>query len=250
MTDAIADAASLILFGAPARPGAAPPLLMVERGTALAFAGGALVFPGGRVDPADRALALEYGDADAAPRIAAIRETIEETGIAPAITPEPTVATIAAWRAALASGAPLATVLAEAGCRLLLDRLVPFARWCPPAPLQKRIFDTRFYIAEAPTRSTPIADGGESVRALWLPAAAVLADAAAGRHRLVFPTRRNLERLAGQESFAAATAHALAHPNRTVTPHVETRDGEQWLCIADDLGYPITAETLATVTRG
>src|SRR6478752_2429270 len=61
-----------------------PELLIVERSAAMRFAGGALVFPGGRVDPGDHALAaLHGGDADdLAARIAAIRETIEEAGLA------------------------------------------------------------------------------------------------------------------------------------------------------------------------
>src|SRR6478735_6240795 len=63
----------------------APEVLMLERAAGMAFAGGALVFPGGRIDPGDHALAARLGatDADeAAARIAAIRETIEEAGIA------------------------------------------------------------------------------------------------------------------------------------------------------------------------
>ena len=55
----------------------------------MAFAAGALVFPGGRIDAADRELADELG-VDAA-AVAAMRETIEETavpvGLAPALTP-------------------------------------------------------------------------------------------------------------------------------------------------------------------
>ena len=35
------------------RPAGPPELLMVERAAGMAFAGGALVFPGGRIDPAD-----------------------------------------------------------------------------------------------------------------------------------------------------------------------------------------------------
>ena len=37
--------------------GGPPELLMVQRAKEMRFAGGAVVFPGGRVDPADRVLA-------------------------------------------------------------------------------------------------------------------------------------------------------------------------------------------------
>ena len=61
-------------------------VLMVERSHTMRFAGGAAVFPGGRVDPADRELAAMIGEGldpdDAAGRVAAIRETLEETGLA------------------------------------------------------------------------------------------------------------------------------------------------------------------------
>jgi hypothetical protein len=45
-------------------------------------------------------------------------------------------------------------------------------------------------------------------------------------------------------------AHALAHPLELVTPWLEVRDGEPYLCIPDHLGYPVTSQPLATVLRG
>ena len=63
---------------------------MIERTGPMAFAAGALVFPGGRIDKDDRSSAEGIAAfPDAAARIAAIRETIEETGIAPATAPQP-----------------------------------------------------------------------------------------------------------------------------------------------------------------
>src|SRR3546814_2600309 len=50
------------------------------------FAAGAVVFPGGRVDPDDYRVARLHGfgidEADGAARVAALRETLEETGLA------------------------------------------------------------------------------------------------------------------------------------------------------------------------
>src|SRR5436309_3774324 len=54
-------------------------VFMVARHHAIDFASGALVFPGGKVDPEDWALA--GGDEETAARIAAIRETYEECGV-------------------------------------------------------------------------------------------------------------------------------------------------------------------------
>ena len=72
-----------------------PEMLMVERAEGMAFAAGALVFPGGRIDEADRALGASAGDRCAA--VAAIRETVEETAVPVGLTPVPGPAT-QRWR--------------------------------------------------------------------------------------------------------------------------------------------------------
>ncbi len=87
------------------------------------------------------------------------------------------------------------------------------------------------------------------MRSLWAPAAQVLDDANCGRARIIFPTRRNLERLSLFSSFEEARADAERRPVRKVVPWIEDREGTQWLCIPDDLGYPVTAERLETARR-
>jgi 8-oxo-dGTP pyrophosphatase MutT (NUDIX family) len=243
-------AATLVLLRE--RAGGAPELLMVERAKAMAFAGGALVFPGGRVDPGDRLLAeTRGGDADEdAHRIAAIRETIEEAGLPIGLDPLPAPAALAKMRAALHEGAAFGAALAEAGAVLALDRLVPFARW-RPAHANMRIFDTRFYLARLPANApAPSVDRTENTRLLWATAADVLADADAGRATIIYPTRRNLERLALYGSYEEAVADARAHPIRTITPWTEDRDGRPHLCIPTDLGYPVAAEPMSGANRG
>ena len=109
-------AATLVLMRE-ADGGGPPELLVTERTGSMAFAAGALVFPGGRIDEDDHVTAARLGGGvpDAAARIAAIRETIEETGIAPAIDPPPAPETVAELRAALAGGATVSELLDEAG---------------------------------------------------------------------------------------------------------------------------------------
>lgn len=234
MDDAPIPAATVVVMRD--RANGPPDLLMVERSRAMAFAGGALVFPGGRVDPADVALG---GDDETAARIAAVRECIEEAGVAPGQAPPPDPATIAAIRA----GGGLGELAID------LDALVPFARWLPLG-MQHRIFDTRFYLARwVEGAPEPQVDATENTRLFWASAAEVLALAAEGRATIIFPTRRNLERLALFGSFDEAAAHARAHPVTTITPWSEMRDGIEHLCIPDELGYPVTAEPIATVRR-
>ncbi|WP_157218857.1 NUDIX hydrolase [Flavisphingomonas formosensis] len=254
MSDGPIPAATLILMRP--RHGLPPELLMVERSSAMVFAAGAMVFPGGRIDPGDHALAAAEAKRtgidrdDAAARIAAIRETVEETGVAIAIEPQPDAALVGHLRAALRDGSDFGALLAAHGLSLEIGRLAPFARWCPPPRLEKRTFDTRFYLAEAMHMTEAMPDGGESIRAIWMSAADAIADSDAGHHRVIFPTRRNLERLAQFSTLAEAAAQAEAIGITTITPFVEQRNGEQWLCISDGLGYPITGEPLATATRG
>ncbi|MDB5672118.1 MAG: hypothetical protein JWO25_3077 [Alphaproteobacteria bacterium] len=242
-------AATLILMR-PAADGGPPEILMLERTRTMAFAAGALVFPGGRIDPEDveAAAALAPGIEDSAARIAAIRETIEESGIAPCLSPAPDPATSAALRQGLAAGETLPALLAAFGLVLDLDALVPFARWCPSFAETRR-FDTHFYIAEAPAGAEPSIHAPEADRIFWASAEAVLADVAAGRAHAIFPTRRNLERLARFASLDEARAQALRLPVRRIVPHIETRDGRDWLCIPEDAGYPVTAEPLDEARR-
>lgn len=246
-------AATLVLFRD--RAGATD-LLFVERAKAMAFAGGALVFPGGRIDPGDHALALTVAGTspdqaeDMAARIAAIRETIEEAGMPIGLSPSPDEAMLAAIRAALHDGLSLGEALHETGVALDPEALIPFARW-RPAHAHARIFDTRFYLARLPEDAPdPVVDETENVRVFWATAQSVLDDADAGRVRIIFPTRRNLERLAQFASFEEARSHAAQYPIRTVSPWTEERDGETHLCIPNDLGYPVTSQLFTSVVRG
>jgi 8-oxo-dGTP pyrophosphatase MutT (NUDIX family) len=248
--DPIPAATLVIIRDSRGADGTPPELLMVERARAMAFAGGAMVFPGGRIDPGDRALAATMGvDDEGAARIAAIRETIEEAGVAIGLSPEPTAAQLATIRARLHAGTPFAAVLAEVDMILDLDRLIPFARWLPAHP-QMRIFDTLFFLARAPADTTASVDETENVRLIWTTAADLLAEADAARATIIYPTRRNLERLALFASYDDAVAQARAYPLRTITPFAEDRDGTPYLCIPDDLGYPVTAEPMGEAMRG
>lgn len=241
-------AATLVLMREAA--GGPPELLVTERTGQMAFAAGALVFPGGRIDADDHATAAPFALADAAARIAAIRETIEETGLAPGLTPAPdAAAAAAALREGILREEPFATLLATHGLALDLDALTPFARWCPNFRETRR-FDTLFFLAEAPAGAPePVVAEAEAVRAFWASAAEILAEVEAGAAHVIFPTRRNLERLAGFATIAEARADAARHPVARITPWLEDRAGAPHVCIPEGIGYPVTSEPLETARR-
>ncbi len=250
MVDTFIPAATLVLFR---ETGGVAEHLFVERAGTMSFAAGAIVFPGGRVDEGDRLIASHFPDLDpedAAARIAAIRETIEEAGVAVGFDELPDAALLATMRAQLLEGMVFADVVAAAGLRFDLSALSCFARWCPNMH-QTRNFDTRFYIARMP-EGAPMAsvDATENVRLFWGTAQSVLDDADAGRVQIIFPTRRNLERLATFGSLDAALAEIAVIAPAKIVPFFEVRDGAQYLCIADDRGYPVTSELMSSAIRG
>jgi 8-oxo-dGTP pyrophosphatase MutT (NUDIX family) len=248
MTDEPIPAATLVVVRE--RAEGPPELLMVERARGMAFAGGALVFPGGRIDEADRRLARPFGLADGAARVAAIRETIEETAVAVGVEPLPSFDDALAMQAALVDDRPFGELLDDAGLGLDLEALTPLARWLPNFHVTRR-FDTVFFVARAPDGDwQPSIIAGECSGAFWLTAADALERERGGDARLIFPTRRNLERLALHASFEAIRADATAHPTEPITPWVEEHLGERFITIPDGLGYPVTREKLDGLWRG
>ena len=250
----VIPAATLVIFRHAAQDNAPPELLFVQRSQKMRFAGGATVFPGGRIDPADytlaEALSAETGlsPGDLAARIAAIRETLEETGLAIGLAhPVSAAQAVEARRLCLTAGA-LAPVLAQMGWRLAPQALVPFARWCPH---WDGAFDTHFYLADLGGGAVDImVDGTENTRAFWMSAADALAQADTGEISVIFPTRRNLERLGQFASFAEAKTDAEAIPVRRITPATAQIDGVEWLTIPDGLGYPVLGQPVHSTKRG
>ncbi len=263
MTSILAATVILLRHG----PGGVPELLMVERDSKLAFAGGALVFPGGRIDEADIATArnpdLAFGfetldDTDAAARIACAREALEETGVLLTFGPAPDPVSLAEARAMLSEGpdsaeaCTFAALLAGLGHKVSAARFLPFARWEPPlaAPIKRR-FDTLFYLADAEqTASAAISpDGNEAVAIHWSTAQAVLDRAAKGEAALVFPTQCNLERLAQYATIEALMTATAAMAPPYIQPEIVTRDGEPWITIPEGKDYPVTAGRISSLRR-
>jgi 8-oxo-dGTP pyrophosphatase MutT (NUDIX family) len=160
------DAATVILL----RDGAGGlETLLLRRNSQIVF-GGMWVFPGGRVDEADRA-GLPPDDALGAARRAAVREAQEEAGL---IVPE----------------------------RLL----VPLSHWTPPPEAPKR-FLTWFFLAPAEAGPVTI-DQGEIHEHAWVRPADALARRDALEIDLAPPTWVTLHWLARHGAVEHALAEA------------------------------------------
>jgi len=186
--------------------------LLTHRPETMAFAGGAHVFPGGRVDPddADAAVAvrsvLSARDAAAAlggdlvptlalaAYVAAVRELFEEAGVLLAETAA-SADRIGAGRSALLRGdVTFAGLSDDLDLRLRTDRLIPLSRWVTPIPSPRR-FDTRFFAAALPDAVEPTFEGGEVAAHAWLRPTDALAAMADGLIVLWPPTSSTLQQL-------------------------------------------------------
>ena len=218
-------------------------VLMVRRHAKAVFAS-ALVFPGGAIEPGDYddGWAQLIDDPDGldrdehALRIAAIRETWEETGVLAARGSEgPETAPPVA-----VPGMPFHDLIEASGMRLALNLVQPFGHWVTPEQEPRR-FDTHFFVARMPSEQIAVSDGGETVEIEWVNPAAAVARTAAGDRSIIFPTLMNLSRLAESDDTSTALAAAASRPRYTVQPRIVTReDGSRIIAIPDEAGYALT----------
>jgi 8-oxo-dGTP pyrophosphatase MutT (NUDIX family) len=238
------------------RDGAASEIevFMMVRHYEIDFNSGALVFPGGSVDKGDQEIIArpelysggEGLDASSLSfRIAAIRETFEESGILLA-RPRGSSSLVEARRAAEIEAVHRAAlcedkttflkVITEHEMLLALDELVPYAHWITPEGMPKR-FDTWFFLAAAPPEQVGAHDGKESTDSIWVSPREALAGGESGRFKLPFPTTRNLIRLGKQGSVRTALDDARGRKVVTVMPVMTKLNGGRQLRIPLEAGY-------------
>lgn len=247
---------------------------MVRRHEGTAFMAGAHVFPGGRVEPADRdaddrwcdgiTFAAEQIEGMAtseaiAYHVAAARELFEEAGVLLARDATDGFVSLAGadvrsrfkhYRTDVHRGnLTFRAVLEREHLRLALDALIHFAHWVTP-PVDTRRFDTRFFVSRVPPQQTPAHDETETTHSVWMTAAGAIAAANADAILLPPPTWTTLRELERFESVADALA--WAHGRRVIRrePKAIESEGRRMLLMPGDPLHPDPAvEDLGGETR-
>lgn len=228
-------------------------VLVQERHVETDFVGGALVFPGGRVEDGDRDLddALWVGGdpAEVGARmgtdergglgllVAAARESFEEAGLLFAVDrdgnpipadllDDPEVEAARAALAARDAGGDLAALLRDKELRLQLGGFHPFAWWVTPEGMHRR-YDTRFFVAAVPPAQVDAArsDRVETTSARWLRPDDCLAGGRDGRFTIIFPTRRVLGELTEHASVEELLASLGQRRLPRIQPEIIEVDG-------------------------
>ena len=236
-------------------------VLMVKRNEAIEFAGGAYVFPGGKINlcdyPESWGLLDQSGQnnrEEQAAKIAAIRETFEETGILFAKNQHGEwvlnqYSSETELRANIEKTPEnFIDFLTREKLSLQTQTLAAIAIWCPPTHIKKR-FMTWFFIAIAPQKLKPLADNSEIVEAIWIAPNNAFAQAQAKTKKIIFPTRCNLALLADFNDNQSLWEYAISRPAPIINPEVRFNEGQETLCIPSDIGYPHWHEPLIDATH-
>jgi 8-oxo-dGTP pyrophosphatase MutT (NUDIX family) len=167
-----------------------PEVLVVERSAASRFLPGYVAFPGGAVEPADASSAARwFGNGGEVHRAAAIRELIEEVGLA------------------MTAGGLIRSGSHQQVDEMppAADRLVEICHWVAPEEVPIR-FDARYFVVSAGPGLEPEPDGAEVVRAWWTSPRALLAEWVAGARKLYWPTWFTVSELAACTSVDTVIA--------------------------------------------
>lgn len=193
MSERIRKAASVIA----AREGASgPEVLVLERSAGSRFLPGYVAFPGGATDEEDAAHAERwFGSPGEAPRACAVRELLEEVGLA--LTAEGLAPADHGSYAPVDAAPPRPEQLRE------------IAHWVAPEDVPVR-FDARYFVVTAPSGVEPTPDGHEAARAWWVSPSALLADWQAERAKLYWPTYLTMRSLAACSSVDDLLALEIA----------------------------------------
>jgi 8-oxo-dGTP pyrophosphatase MutT (NUDIX family) len=224
MTEEIRDAATVIVARDTSE---GLQVFLVRRHAGAAFLPDRYVYPGGRVDAADRDLAARRlrgsaGEVDPAFAMTAARETFEEAGLLFADRVVHAGELAEARRAMHAGEITFGAVLERLGTSVDASQLRYFSRWITPkGELATRRFDARFFVARAPENQIAEADATEVHDGRWMRPHDALAAHERGEIDMILPTIKHLERIAPYDRVDDVLDFARGKTIVTVTPEVQ-----------------------------
>lgn len=231
-------------------------LFCVQRHARSGFLGGAIVFPGGKVDPADaheqwRELSTGLGDrvrqlADSEARarsfaIAALRELLEEAALLPVTGAALDAEAALSLREQLARESSFADLLRHHDLRVDTARLEALGRWVTPAAESRR-YDTRFYVLPLPQGQSGAHDQHETTSSFWATPARVLERWERGEIFLAPPTVRSVEIFRAAGSVDEALAIARGQSLDPVCPYFVMDGDRAVLALPGDPLFPEPGE--------
>jgi 8-oxo-dGTP pyrophosphatase MutT (NUDIX family) len=114
--------------------------------------------------------------------------------------------------------------------------LVPYSRWITPERAAVR-FDTRFYLAPAPSGAEPRADGAEMVDVGWFAPRRAIDAYDRDELPLVFPTLKQLEQIAAFGSADELLDHARGRAVEPVLPQIVGSGETARIVLPGEPGY-------------
>lgn len=220
---------------------------MIRRAMTMAFAPGAMVFPGGGVDHRDsepsipwtggsaEKFAARFGTSTETARLivaAAVRELFEETG-ALLVKPVPREDLDGARRQVENRQKSMASLVAELGGALDVAHLKPWMRWVTPETESRR-FDTFFFVAVLPAGVTTASVSSEGDAAGWEPAQRVLEDGQEGRCIVLPPTESVLRAVVHAGSADTVLESASARQLAAIVPKITVNPRGDYVIRAND----------------
>ncbi len=219
-----------------------PQVLMTRRSATASFAPNAYVFPGGAIDAADGAAhhlstrRPTQSDTALTQAVAAVRESFEELGILLARHADGSWATEADVQTLDRKGDFFAQ-MSQHSLTLASADVFMLAHWTTDPDLPRR-FDVPFLVARMPEGQTPVPDNAEQFEPVWVSPAHALAEHAAGRFFMIFPTIRTLERMQAYPTVQAVLdACAGEHPLFTSCPRAGLMGGKESRHMEHEMPY-------------
>jgi 8-oxo-dGTP pyrophosphatase MutT (NUDIX family) len=216
----------------------------VERSKQSKFMGGALVFPGGKVDAGDSDpewAGLVAGTLDAF-AVAAERETLEEASMLHVVDVDHE--TLVNLRSDLAKDAgALRAFLKSRSLKLDLTALHLLSRWITPAAETRR-FDARFYVAVAPVGQPGAHDEHETTRSFWATPGEVLKRWREGDVQLAPPTHATVAGLARCANASEVIAWAERTSKEPICPKLVPQGDTMALVLPGDREHDVEESRL------